>query len=262
MAALAPLKHTFGSHADMAVSAIYIGSITVSIYSIWLSIPIFLSAIALHGLSRVDRTSGWKSSSTDTLSILQSIAKSPKSTSYSKVMHSIPPEFRYRNEAKSAMERFRATGNAKFAFGKMVSEKNPSLSVLGIVLYSGFSGGTSTSEASRWMAAKCSALMKQIAKMARMSESSDTMVASGINFFFPVFAGITINIIRFSSPAGYQSYSIALTAMFLYYIIAVNYSTASNSLRPHDGILVRTLSMSAIASFVMQAALRLSAFML
>ncbi|MEM0154260.1 MAG: hypothetical protein QW814_00275 [Methanothrix sp.] len=160
------------------------------------------------------------------------------------------------------MKKFRATGNAEFAFGKMVSERDPSLSILGITLYSGFSCCGSIAGASEWMSSKCSALMGHIAKMAQMSESSDTMLASGINFFFPVFAGITINIIRFSSPTGYQSYSIALVAMFLYYIIAVNYSTASNSLHPRDGIFIRTLQMSAIASFIMQVALRLSAFML
>ena len=117
-------------------------------------------------------------------------------------------------------------------------------------------------DASKWMKAKCSGLMGQIAKMAQISESGDTMIASGINFFFPIFAGITINILKFSSPAGYQVYSMALIAMFLYYIMAVNYSTLSNSLRPRGGVVMRTLRMGALASLIMQAALRLSAFML
>ena len=255
-------KRAFGSHAAAAAAAMYLASIAVSFYSVWTSAPIFLSAIVFHRLSKDGQDSKWKSSPTETISILQSISQSPKGTSYSKAMHSIPPGFRHSNSVKSAMKKFRATGNAEFAFGKMVSGKDPSLSILGIVLYSGFSGGTGLTGASRWVLAKCSALMGHIAKMTRMSESSDMMVSSGINFFFPVFAGITINIIRFSSPAGYQSYSLALIAMFMYYIMAVNYSTSSNSLRPHDGIFMRTLQMSAIASFIMQAALRLSAFML
>jgi hypothetical protein len=256
------LKRALGVNASMAVAAMYVGSIAVSMYSVWLSLPIMLSAMVLHGLLNADQNSNWKSTPTGTLSILQSISQSQKSTSYSKVMHSIPSEFRYRSEIKSAMKRFKATGNAKFSFGKLVSNKDPSLSVLGITLYSAFSGGAGMASASNWMKAKCSVLMGQIAKMAQISESGDTMVASGINFFFPIFAGITINILRFSSPAGYQVYSMALIAMFLYYIMAVNYSTLSNSLRPRDGVAMRTLRMGALASLIMQAALRLSAFML
>ncbi|MEM0201611.1 MAG: hypothetical protein QXR73_00325 [Candidatus Micrarchaeaceae archaeon] len=249
-------------HANIALAAIYTTSIMVSIFSPWIAIPLLILAMVMHSASKAGVVSGWKSSPTDTISILQSIAKSPQNTSYSKVSRSITPGFRHRNMVNSAMKRFRATGNAEFAFGKMASEKDPSLSILGITLYSGFSGCGSISRASKWMAGKCSTMMEHIAKMAHISESSDTMLASGINFFFPVFAGITINIIRFSSPAGYQSYSIALVAMSIYYIIAVNYSTASNSLRPREGIFIRTLQRSAFASFVMQVALRLSAFML
>lgn len=262
ISAFAKPKHAFGSHTATAAAAMYIASMAVSFYSVWISVPIFLSAIVLHGLSKAGQDSRWKSSPMETISILKSISQSPKGTSYSKAMNSMPPGFRHSNAIKSAMKKFRATGNAEFAFGKMVSEKDPGLSAIGMALYSSFSGGTGLTEASSWILAKCSALMGHIAKMTQMSESSDMMVASGINFFFPVFAGITINIIRFSSPVGYQSYSIALIAMFMYYIMAVNYSTSSNSPRPHDGIFMRTLQMSAIASFIMQAALRLSAFML
>ncbi|MCL4387751.1 hypothetical protein M1567_01205 [Candidatus Marsarchaeota archaeon] len=256
------LKRAFGSNASMAVAAMYVGSIAVSMYSVLLSLPIMLSAMVLHGLSKSGPDWGWKSTPISTLSILHSVSQSQKSTSYSKVMHSIPSEFRYRSEIKSAMKRFKATGDAKFSFGKLVSNNDPSLSAIGIILYSAFSGGAGMAGASKWMKAKCSGLMGQIAKMAQISESSDTMIASGINFFFPIFAGITINILRFASPSGYKVYSTALIAMFLYYIMAVNYSTLSNSLRPRDGVVMRTLRMSALASLVMQAALRLSAFML
>lgn len=260
--AFAKPKRMLYCHAAKVAAAMYAASIAVSVYSLWLSLLILLSATALYSFSRTGKHSNWKSSQIETISILESISQGPKRTSYSIAMHSMQPGFRHSNAVKSAMKKFRATGNSEFAFGKMVSQSDPGLSILGITLYSSFSGSTGLIGASKLMATKCSAFMGHIAKMAQMSENSDMMVASGINFFFPVFAGITINIIRFSSPAGYQSYSIALIAMFLYYVISVNYSTASNSMRPRDHVFMRTLQMSALASFIMQAALRLSAFML
>ncbi len=255
-------KHAFAMNTAKAAAAMYVASIMVSVYSVWVSLPILISAVVLHSLPKARLDQKWKYSPMDTISILQYMSKSPRGTSCSKLMRSMPPGFIHSSKVKSAMTKFWATGNPEFAFGKMVSDKDPILSTLGVVLYSAFSGGVDITRASSWILSKCTALMAHIAKMMQMSESSDMMIATGINFFFPVFSGITINIIKFSSPAGYQSYSMALVAMFMYYIIAVNYSAASNSLRPKEGIFVRTLRMSAIASFIMQAALRVSALML
>ncbi len=80
--------------------------------------------------------------------------------------------------------------------------------------------------------------------------------------FFPMFAGITVNIMRFSIPGLKPGYYTALVAIFMYYVIVANYISSRDSVAFWSSPLLRTLRLSSFASIIMQASMRLSYIML
>jgi hypothetical protein len=245
-----------------ALAAIYSVSILSSVYYLPFSASAFITAFAVQRLSKFNGRKRDKFVISDTMEMIKSMSEAKAMTRYSAVLSSIPKDFKHYLQIKNSMEKFRLTGDVDDSFGAMIKSGDKQLRDIGAILYSSFVTGSNTSSASSWFIKKNSATMKYGLKLLPMAENSELMLISGINFFFPLFAGITLNIIRFSSPGAYTSSYIPLLGLFIFYILSVNYVTLKNSFIARGKYIIRVLELSAFASLVVQIALHASYLML
>ncbi|MCL5680119.1 MAG: hypothetical protein M1465_02145 [Candidatus Marsarchaeota archaeon] len=257
-----PLRKYVKGISEYAAVFLYSVSIVSSIYYLPLSASAFMLAIAVQKLSKHGYKGRDKFVISDTFEMMKSMSAAKKKPRYSNILSSMPRDFKHYNLVKRSLVKFKLTGDAESSFGEMLGSVDKRLRDIGTILYSSFITGSDISGISSWFIKKNSSAMRYGMRILPLAENSELMLSSGINFFFPLFAGITINIIKFSSPGAYASSYLSMFAIFIFYIITVNYATLKNSFAARDGYFIKVLSLTAFASLAMQLAVRVSSFML
>lgn len=183
-------------------------------------------------------------------------------TRASNARSSIHPGSEYSKETNLSLKKYRLTGNPMLSFSSMMKSSDFKLRKLGIILYLSFSDGILLNKLASVNLEKNSIDLHYSDALIPLLSNTEIMTLSGTNLFFPIFAGITLNIIKFSAPSVYSGSAIALVAIFIFYIISANVVTVENSFNNKSGAITKIIQLSAFASLALEATLRISSMMI
>ncbi|MCL4404528.1 hypothetical protein M1583_00870 [Candidatus Marsarchaeota archaeon] len=249
-------------YAETVAILAYAAAIIAVFYYLPYAISFFAFGLFIHALARNKKESGSALRHSATMEFIRSLSESGPKTKSAAIMSSIPVGFNYKDELYKAIASLKFGVDSETAFSEMLSSSDFNLRKIGLILYSCFRHGVRIKDAARLELENDSEKIRYAIKASPMLANSEAMMLGSTNFFFPAFAGITLNIMKFSNGSAYTATSTLLMCLFVYYIANVNFGYISRHRFSFLDKTARVMRLSAFAAIVMGAVLEISSIML